>query len=311
MDWQKITHSHKLFEVITGSVARGISITHEDIEASDGRFNKLSDVDYRSVYALPLYYDWLLDKTPPDEIDFPGGGDNKGYSIRKFLKLAYAKPSPEMVELLFVQPEHVVMMTGVGKMLRDIGHKLVSSSLAHKMAAAAGLVDSSTIREMLLPGNIYPIVGKNHILGAALHNRESNPEKAHKQMADVLRRLWVAREMLAQPPREKTPDGTSHWSSAWEFAWDAYVTFQGSSSMPMPEFVSGDDGYMPVYIYEDKWRDIIKKARMGKLKWVEMLHYRNELFDDFNDAISRTHLKPHADKQWGQAFLTCFAKNLI
>lgn len=299
MDWKDAVERNRLFEVTTGSRARGLHATPEDVV--NGLASKVSDTDLRSVYALPLHHDWHVLYSAPDEQQLEGA-DNKGYDVRKFLRGIMNKPNPEYLELLFTRPEdRFVIREDLTNMLLSVRHKFVSKAVVKRLVSAAGWVETEDVDRAERAGD-YSALGKKHLLAAAASRRDSDPEDAHKKMADVLRRLWVAKKMLSITGFSVDAMDT-HWSFEWQRAWMRYEAYSLGTRADMPPYMTEYDGQMPVYVYDDGWRTAMRLTRFGEMDWHQMLMLRNQLFEEVMSLMDTSPLRDVADPCFAQAYL--------
>lgn len=303
MDWTAGVYANRILSTLVGSRARGLSVEKWHVE--QGLASKVSDVDIRSIYVLPEAYEWMLEGQAPDELKFEGE-DNKGYEVRKFMRGITGKPNPEYLEMLFAPDKSLSLLKPVSRMLVDVRHKFISKAVAKRLVAAAGWVENEAAERAFRTGD-FTGLGKHSLFTSALHRMRTDEEDARKKMADVLRRLWVAKEML-----QRTGCDAMHvaheWSEDWESAWFHYNVYSNEPT-ETPDYHSLSDGYMPVYIDDDTWRTDMMQSRLGINMWSDMVAMRNELYASVMDNLQTSQLRDEVPNVYAQAFLYWVATN--
>lgn len=109
-----------ILEVVAGSHAYGTNV-------------ETSDLDRRGVMVLHPKHCYGMQGV--DEYHVPGE-DTVYYSLQKFARLA-ADGNPSILELLFVEPQHVLYASPEGRELLDIRHRFLSRSVFGRFGAYA------------------------------------------------------------------------------------------------------------------------------------------------------------------------------
>ena len=119
MQEQKLAENNKILEMVTGSWLYGTANP------------KTSDKDYVGIFIPSIEY--ILGFKTIEEVDFSivaknsegknteKALDRKLYAIKKFVCLATAN-NPNIIEMLFPEPENIVFINDVGKELLAIRH---------------------------------------------------------------------------------------------------------------------------------------------------------------------------------------------
>lgn len=311
MEW--IKHAHILMTVIAGSRSRGIGVTQEDVDK--GLATKVSDHDLRSVFYLPHRYEWLLDERMPEQMTGKSYAElepmeHDMFHLRRFMQLVY-KPSPEHVELLW-SPVYQEQCSTNGHMLRSVAHKFSSKALAKRYIAAAGYVESKVVADNMgkIDAEFEKAIGRSHLLGRAVHYRASDPTESQKALADVIRRLYVAQQMLLSnvwydniaEENEHALTFHKHWMQAatrvgMDMPEDAYVVY------------TEKDGMLKL-LPDEKMLPYLRNIRFGNVKWTDALEFRNNLFDNVELLLQTSLLREEADDMWGKIFLQYMAQTI-
>ena len=307
MDWLK--RADVLMTVLSGSRARGMDVTQEDVDK--GLATKVSDWDFRSVYVFRHRDEWRLDENAPEQ--FTGKIDPKYepaehdmFHLRKFMRLVY-KPSPEHVEMLWsdvVMQDHIPMMHK-GSMLRALRYKFSSKDLVRRYVKAAGEVTSEAVNEhkLLSDAEFEKGVGRSHLLGRAIHYRTEDPQESWKAIADVLRRLYVAQQLLLDKTNSLQAIDESKAALSHLGYW---LEAASRLNVKLP-----DDGYV---VYNEKdgllrlrpepvVLEYLRNVRFGRVGWLDALEYRNDLYDQVELLLQTSKLRDEADPVWGDIFL--------
>lgn len=100
-----------------------------------GTYHPESDVDLRGVFIAPREYYYGL-KTI-EQVEFTRGNEKDTlFELRKFAKLA-ADANPNVVELMFLEPEHYLVNDWAGRLLLDIRHEFLSKRAAYSYSGYA------------------------------------------------------------------------------------------------------------------------------------------------------------------------------
>jgi len=130
-----------------------------------------SDEDYVGIFVEPIEYLLSPFKTI-EEVDCsfrskldsgknaPDAVDDKRYALKKFIKLA-SQCNPNIIELLFVDPECTLELNWAGAMLLDNRHLFLSQQIAQRFIAYA---ISQEKKMYIRSGNIMDLVKAQEVL---------------------------------------------------------------------------------------------------------------------------------------------------
>lgn len=312
MEWMK--HVELLMTVVAGSRSRGMGVTHADVDK--GLADKVSDHDLRSVFFMPHRYDWLLNERMPEQMTGQTYKElepmeHDMFHLRRFMQLVY-KPSPEHVELLW-SPVYNQMCSFNGDMLRAARHKFSSKALAKRYVAAAGYVESKVVSDNMGKTDLEleQAVGRSHLLGRAVHYRASDPVESRKALADVLRRLYVAQQMLLGTAWYETVDLENQSSLQYLPSWIKAASKVGVELPENAYLVYTEKDGMLKLLPDERMLLYLRNVRFGLVKWEDALDFRNNLFDNVELLLQTSTLRDKADEGWGEVFLQYMAMTIF
>lgn len=109
MNELEFVNQNLIYRVICGSHSYGLNTPE-------------SDVDYKGITIPPKEYFYGLKTFEQQE----RGPDETIYSLHKFVRLAFDM-NPNIIEILFTDPQFILKMNKYGQMLRDNRHLFLSS----------------------------------------------------------------------------------------------------------------------------------------------------------------------------------------
>lgn len=163
---------------------------------SYGTSTAMSDVDLRGIAFAPVEAVFGLERYEQTILTEP---DLVVYALSKFIRLAM-KGNPNIVEMLYVKPEHVVYATAAGEVLRERRELFLSKRLYHSYGGYA----IRNLRKLAGAGQAYDAKDAHHLIRLLQMGRElletgellvARPN-AEELMA-VKRGEWDAQDLLA------------------------------------------------------------------------------------------------------------------
>jgi hypothetical protein len=263
MDWNKLAHQHECFRCQVGSRARNLHITQEDLD--NGYQGKLSDEDWRGLFALPQDYYFTLEDVP----DFVNGtlsDDHQIMNIMVYIKRLYKSSNAELLEYLWSSNQETY--TPHARLLVSFRHKFANMHIVRRLLAGAGWIESDVINAMVSENKTLP--KESGLFGRGIKYINIDPIESNKSFSDVIRRLFVAKHMLL-PMSDTTKnlltvENDIYWYDlrhVFRYSWD----------------IAQEDGEL-VMVLPDEERNMVKNIRLGLTDFETITNLRNSLFDE-------------------------------
>lgn len=194
----------KIFKCISGSHAYGTALPEIDGVPQ-------SDFDYRGIFISPAYYMLGLDNVEQVE----NTGDDTLFEIRKYIKLC-ADCNPNILELLFVDEQHILFHNKYYDKLRDNRQLFLSKRARHTFSGYA-IAQAHRIENhrgyLLDPPNHKPTREEFNLTNETLISDE------HRSALASVPDKYVKEEFKEYVIREKKyQKALAHWNSysQWE-----------------------------------------------------------------------------------------------